>query len=418
MSGERIYAAYKIESAGSLDHAAEVIAGEQSTGTFVAVPGETDELKVRHRARVESVIEWGTHPTPSLPGSLNAASYRRGQVTISFPYDNVGPSIPNLLATMAGNLYELKELSGIRLIDVILPAGFGEKYPGPQFGVAGTRRICDVYDRPIIGTIIKPSVGLKAVELKDLVSRLAEAGIDFIKDDELNADPPYFRLADRVPVVLEAIDRAAQHTGKRVMYAVNITGDLDEMLERHDLVAAHGGNAVMVSINSVGLAALTHLRRHSLLPIHGHRNQWGMMTRFPWLGMDFRVYQKLCRLAGVDHLHTNGLRNKFYESDASVVDSVTALLEPMFGDDTAMPVLSSGQWAGLAEPTYQALNTVDVMHLAGGGILAHPGGIQDGVVSMRQGWEAATRQIPVEQYAAAHDELKAALARFGDLRHD
>ncbi|EPZ52922.1 hypothetical protein N007_02130 [Alicyclobacillus acidoterrestris ATCC 49025] len=128
--------------------------------------------------------------------------------------------------------------------------------------------------------------------------------------------------------------------------------------------------------------------------------------------MEFRVYQKLARLAGVDHLHTNGLNNKFFESNDSVVQSVQDCLTPMFGDDTVMPVLSSGQWAGTAVETYQAIQTVDVLHLAGGAIMAHPGGIAAGVESMKQGWEAALQGHPLEAYAATHVELSQAMEKF------
>ena len=169
----------------------------------------------------------------------------------------------------------------------------------------------------------------------------------------------------------------------------------------------------MVSIQSIGLAGLAYLNQYSELPIHGHRNQWGMMTRCPALGIEFAAYQKLCRLAGADHLHVNALDSKFYESNASVIRSVQAIREPLFGGNEAMPVLSSGQSAVSAASTYEQLGTYDLMNVAGGGIMAHPGGPAAGVASMIQAWEAAIRGIPAETYAEGHPELQAALERFG-----
>src|SRR5205807_2547284 len=93
----------------------------------------------------------------------------------------------------------------------------------------------------------------------------------------------------------------ADRTGKQVMYAFNITDDLDAMKRHHDTVLAERGNCVMVSLNSVGLVGVAALRRHSQVVIHGHRNGWGMLTRCPGLGIAFPAYQKLWRLAGVDH---------------------------------------------------------------------------------------------------------------------
>lgn len=412
----RVIATYLVETPFSLERAAVAIAGEQSTGTFTAVPGETASLKERFGARLERVTPLEQVRQPSLPGAAvppgHHGIYSRGEIAVSFPLHNFGPSIPNLMACVAGNLFELRELSGLRLLDLELPDAFASAYPGPRFGIDGTRRLTGVRGRPIIGTIVKPSVGLSPLELETLVYELAASGLDFIKDDELNADPPYCPLPDKVAAVSRAIERAADATGRKIMYAYNITGDIETLKRNHDTVVNAGGNCVMVSMNSVGLAGLAYLNTFSEVPIHGHRNQWGMLTRHGQLGMSFQAYQKLCRLAGADHLHVNGLGSKFYESDDSVVASVRACMQPLFGGYETMPVLSSGQWAGTAEITYARTKTVDVMHLAGGGILAHPDGPTAGVESMKQGWEAAMCGIPAENYAQTHPELRRAFDKF------
>jgi len=398
---ERIRARYWIETALPPERAAEVMAGEQSTGTFTRVPGETDELRERHGARVESVAPAGD------------TAY---EVELSWPLSNLGPSLPNLLATVAGNLWELKQFSGMRLLDLKLPAAFLERYCGPQFGVAGTRRLCGVHHRPVIGTIIKPSVGLTPEETAGMVRKLAEGGIDFIKDDELQCDGPHCPFAERLAAVMRAIHEHAGRTGKMVMYAANITGEIDDMLRRHDQVVAAGGTCVMVSIHSIGLPGLVELRRHAAVPIHGHRNGWGLLGRSRDIAVSFVAWQKLWRLAGVDHLHCNGIANKFWEPDDSVIASARECLKPMFDVPgrgcEIMPVFSSGQTARQAPPTFAALGATDLIFAAGGGIMAHPGGAAAGVLSLRQAWEAAVRGIPLDTYAATHPELRAALDRF------
>ena len=418
MSSQRILATYRIETPHSPERAAEVMAGEQSTGTFVRVPGETEELRRRFGARVERISELEATDQPSLPGSrpprgLNdPIRYRRAEVVLSFPLENIGPSLPNLLTTVAGNLYELREFSGLKLVDLDLPPAFAGAYPGPQFGVEGTRRLAGVAGRPIVGTIIKPSVGLTPEETAALVETLIEAGLDFIKDDELMANAPHSPLERRVEAVMRVVNDFADRTGKKPMVAFNITDEIDAMLRHHDAVAGAGGTCVMVSLNSVGLPAVAHLRRHCRLPIHGHRNGWGLISRHPYLGMEFPAYSKLWRVAGVDHLHTNGLRNKFCESDESVIASARSCLTPMFGA-RIMPVFSSGQWAGQAPDTYQRVGSTDLMYVCGGGIMAHPGGIAAGVASIRQAWEAALAGIPLDEHAREHIELRQALEHFG-----
>ncbi len=419
----KIIAKYLIETPLDVAFAAEMIAGEQSSGTFVAVPGETAELKARSRATVTNIRPLEATAQPSLPGArapqetASGRHYQRAEITVAFPFDNIGANLPTLLATVCGNLYELRELSGIKLLDLELPPEFATRYPGPQFGIAGTRRVAGVHGRPIIGTIVKPSVGLTPDQTATLVRELGEAGIDFIKDDELQADSPHSPFDQRVAAVMREINSLADRTGRKIMYAFNVTDDLDAMRRHHDTALAAGGTCVMTSIHSVGLATLAEFRRHSQLPIHGHRNGWGLYSRHPALGVEYPAWQKLWRLAGTDQLHVNGLQNKFWESDESVVRSIAACLKPMFRpDDTAMPVVSSGQWGGQAPETYRQTGTLDVMYLAGGGILAHPLGPAAGVRALQQAWEAAVKGIPLADFARNHPELAATLATFGTAR--
>lgn len=418
---DRIRATYLIETALPLAEAAEIMAGEQSTGTFIRLPGETDALRARSSARVDSISEREAADGPSLPGAARPrgsdGAYRRAEVELSWPLANLGPSLPNLLATVAGNLFELKPFSGLRLLDISLPEAFLDTYEGPQFGVAGTRRLAGVDGRPLIGTIIKPSVGLSPDETAAAVAALVEGGIDFIKDDELQADGPHCPFGERVRAVMRVVNDHAERTGKKVMVAFNLTGEVDEMRRRHDLVLEAGGTCVMASLNSVGLVGLTALRRHSALPIHGHRNGWGYLSRCPALGFEYPAWSKLYRLAGADHMHVNGIRNKFCEPDDSVVRSARDLLSPMFDRPgrgcQAMPVFSSGQWAGQAPDTFRALGSVDLIYACGGGIAAHPDGIAAGVRSIRQAWEAAVAGIALPQHAERHPELARALETFG-----
>lgn len=419
---DRLRATYLLETAYPIDQAVASMAGEQSTGTFVKLPSESDELLRAHAARVESVEKLETVSRPSLPGAGVApgrrgdAAYQRARVEISWPVSNLGTNLPTALATVAGNLFELKPVSGLRLLDIHFPDTYAEKYPGPQFSIAGTRRLSGVHDRPLVGTIVKPSVGLSPEATAAVVDELCRGGIDFIKDDELQADGPHCPFSRRLPAVMRVLDRHSDRLGRQVMYAFNITGDLDEMRQRHDAALAAGATCIMVSLNSIGLTGFLALRRHSQLPIHAHRNGWGYLSRHPLLGFDYVAWQKIWRLAGADHMHVNGLRNKFCESDESVIASARACLAPMFDHPgkgyEVMPVFSSGQWAGQAPDTYKALGSIDLINACGGGIMAHPGGIAAGVLSIRQAWQAAVAGRSLDDYAREHPELRQALDYF------
>ncbi len=413
-------ARYFVESPDPLQNVAEVIAGEQSSGTFLALPGETAELKARARARVTRIEPHAPGLEPTLHSEPVArrghrGPYHRGLVEIAFPQANVGHNLPALLATVAGNLFELGELTGIRLLDIDLPQDYAARFPGPGFGVAGTRAKAGVHGRPLIGTIIKPSIGLDPAQIASLVDVLAQGDIDFIKDDELTADPAHAPFDQRLAAVMPVLHRHADRLGRMPMYAINISGSIDEMRRRHDQVLKAGGTCIMVSLNGIGLSGLEYLRQHSELPIHGHRNGWGALTRHPALGMAFPAWQKLWRLAGVDQMHVGGLRSKFWEPDASVTEAGRSCLAPFGGLPPMMPVFSSGQWAGHAPDLYTAMGSADLMHLAGGGIVSHPHGVAAGVASMREAWEAAMAGESLDAYAATRPALRAALDKFGSL---
>jgi ribulose-bisphosphate carboxylase large chain len=416
MPSSRIEADYLLETAYEPGRAAEAMAGEQSSGTFVPIPGETPELKARAAARVEALhIQDDDAREPSLPfgGAPKTVppKWKRARVTLSWPIENLGPSLPNLLATVAGNLFELKQVSGLRLLDLRLPEAFAERYPGPKFGVAGTRKLAGVAKGPLIGTIIKPSVGFGPQETAALAKTLCEAGIDFIKDDELQSDGPSCPFDERVRAVMRIINAHADRTGKKVMFAFNATGDLDEMRHRHEVLLQNGATCLMASLNSVGLVGMIELARFTELPIHAHRNGWGYLSRHPLLGWSYIAWQKIWRLAGVDHMHVNGLANKFSEPDESVIASARACLTPLFESKacTVMPVFSSGQSARQAPGTFAGVGSTDVIFAAGGGIMAHPSGVAAGVTALREAWEAAVAGIDLRDYAAKRPALAKAL---------
>ncbi len=411
---ERILATYFIETPYAPEKAAAVLAGEQSSGTFVAVPGETEELKQRFAARVESVEILETVNEPAIPGATSKdGKYHRAIVKVSWSIENFGYNLPVMVSTLQGNLYEITQFTGLKLMDIELPASFGEKFQGPAFGIEGCRQLTGVADRPLIGTIIKPSIGLSPEQTAAMVKTLAEAGIDFVKDDELFSSSGNSNFNDRVDAVMKVINAHADKTGKKVMYAFNLSGEVDEMLQRYEKIVKSGGTCAMISINSVGLAGAKKIMDQRQLAVHAHRNGWGMMTRHPLLGIDYKAYQKIWRLAGADQMHVNGIQHKFWESDDSVVSSIEACRTKMFDHKTVVPVVSSGQWGGQAFETYRRTKTVDLLYMAGGGIMAHPMGAAAGVVALQQAWKAAVDGLTLEDAAKQYKEFAAAVDKFG-----
>ena len=423
MSPSVIRLTYRIETSGDVDALAEKIASDQSTGTFVPTPGETPELKARVGARVVEIRRLEPLATPSIPDgpSGGRGPYARGEADIEFPLEAIGTDLAALTTIAIGGVFSIKGFSGIRIVDMKLPPEFAAAHPGPQFGIAGSRALTGVKERPIIGSIVKPALGLRPDENAEMVRELVEADVDFIKDDEKLMSPAYSPLEERVKRIMPVILDHEQKTGKKVMYAFGIShADPDVMLRNHDLVAEAGGNAAVININSIGYGGFAFLRKRSRLALHAHRNGWDILTRHPGLGLDFRVYQQFWRLLGVDQFQINGIRAKYWEPDESFVRSFEALRTPMFSPgDCPLPVAGSGQWGGQAPETYARTGrTVDLLYLCGGGVVSHPGGPGAGVRAVRQAWEAAVAGIPLEIYARDHRELARSIVKFGGPKSD
>lgn len=414
MTGAFIQLTYLIETPGDPEKLAHKIASDQSTGTFVAVPGETEELKNRVAARVVAIRPLPPASAPSFPGH-DPGPFNRAEADIAFPFEAIGTDLAALMTIAIGGVYSIRGFSGIRVIVMKLPAEFAAAWPGPQFGIAGSRGLTGVHGRPIIGTIIKPALGLRPNETAALVKEVIDAGVDFVKDDEKLMSPAYSPLEARVKAVMPLIHEHQQKTGKKVMYAWGISStDPDEMMRNHDIVMKHGGNCAVININSIGFGAMAFLRKRSGLVLHAHRNGWDILTRHPGLGMSFEVWQQFWRLLGVDQFQINGIGVKYWEPDESFVRSFKALSSPLFAPgDCPLPVAGSGQWGGQAPETYERTGrTVDLMYLCGGGIVSHPGGAGAGVRAVRQAWEAAVQGVALADYARSHPELAQSIATF------
>ncbi len=412
-----IVVTYRIETPGSVEAMADKIASDQSTGTFVPVPGETPELKARVAARVLAIRPLADAATASWPeAEAGHGAIHRADVDIAFPLDAIGTDLSALMTIAVGGIFSIRGMTGLRVVDLKLPQEYRSAYPGPQFGLTGSRKLTGVYNRPIIGTIVKPALGLRPHETAELVGELIGSGVDFIKDDEKLMSPAYSPLSERVAAIMPKILDHEQKTGKKVMYAFGISAtDPDEMMRNHDLVLEAGGNCAVVNINSIGMGGMAFLRKRSGLVLHAHRNGWDVLTRHPGIGFDFKVWQQFWRLLGVDQFQINGIGVKYWEPDDSFVESFKAVTTPLFDQsDCALPVAGSGQWGGQAPETYRRTGrTTDLLYLCGGGIVSHPNGPAAGVRAVQQAWQAAVADIPLETYAKDHPELAASIQKFG-----
>ncbi|MBS7655777.1 type III ribulose-bisphosphate carboxylase [Candidatus Bathyarchaeota archaeon] len=385
---------FRVEPEGiSVEEAAGAVAAESSIGTWTELTTVKDYVK-----------------------NLAACVFNieGNNVKIAYPIElfELG-NVPNILSSIAGNVFGLRSVKNLRLNDIHFPLELIKSFKGPKFGVEGVRNLLKVYDRPLVGTIIKPKLGLKTVDHAEVAYEAWVGGCDIVKDDENLSNQKFNPFKERVLKTLRSRDKAEKETGERKVYMVNITSETKEMLKRAKYVLNHGGEYVMVDILTCGFSALQTLRNQDFdLVIHAHRAGHAALTKNPFHGISMQVIAKISRIIGVDQLHVGTVVGKMFETKEEVMENCDALKMNVGNLKPVLPVASGGLHPGLVPALIQFFGK-DVVIQAGGGVHGHPNGSTAGARAMRQAVEAALKSIPLTEYAQTHKELEAALQTWG-----
>ncbi|OYT48665.1 MAG: type III ribulose-bisphosphate carboxylase [Desulfurococcales archaeon ex4484_42] len=417
---EDIIAIYRVTPAKgfSIEDVASAIAAESSIGTWTTLYVWYDEGRLNKLMGKAYYFK-----------SLGDGSY---VVKVAYPVELFEEgNMPGLLASIAGNIFGMKRIQGLRLEDVYLPMKFLKYFKGPGKGIKGVRDVFKVYDRPIVGTVPKPKTGYTLDELEKLAYEILVGGMDYIKDDENLVSPSFCRFEKRAKVIMRIIDRVEKETGERKAWFANITSDIREMERRLKLIADYGNPFVMIDVVITGWSALTYIRdlaEEYGLAIHAHRAMHAVFTRNPYHGISMFVLAKLYRVIGVDQIHigTPGV-GKLEAKTIDVLRYARVLREKVFKPDPrdelhveqdmyhinpALPVSSGGLHPGTLPDVIKVLGR-DVVIQVGGGVIGHPDGPRAGAKAVRQTLEAVSKGIPLDEYAETHKELRRALEKWG-----
>jgi len=318
-------------------------------------------------------------------------------------------NMPNILSSVAGNVFGLRALKNLRLNDIHLPMELVRSFRGPKYGIGGVRELLGVKDRPLVGTIIKPKLGLKTEDHAKVAFDAWVGGCDVVKDDENLSSQRFNPFDDRVVATLEMRDRAEEETGEKKVYMANITSETEEMLKRAQFVKDHGGRYLMIDILTCGFSALQTVREQDFgLVIHAHRAGHAAFTKNPLHGVSMKVIAKVARIIGVDQLHVGTVVGKMSETREEVAENCEALKTDMYGIKEVLPVASGGLYPGLV-PALMKFFGKDFVIQAGGGIHGHTEGTVSGAKAMRQAVDATMQGLSLKEYAETHEELRVAL---------
>ncbi len=318
-------------------------------------------------------------------------------------------NMPNILSSVAGNVFGLRALKNLKLTDIQLPKELVHSFKGPKYGIAGIRRLLNIHDRPLVGTIIKPKLGLKTVDHAKVAYDAWVGGCDVVKDDENLSSQNFNPFKERVAATLKMRNRAEQETGEKKVYMVNVTSETEEMLKRAQFVVDHGGRYLMIDILTCGFSALQTVREHDFgLVIHAHRAGHAAFTKNLLHGISMKFIAKVARIIGVDQLHVGTVVGKMSETREEVAENCEALKTGMYGVKEVLPVASGGLYPSLI-PALMGFFGKDFVIQAGGGIHGHTDATVAGAKAMRQAVDASLQDMSLEEYAKSHKELQVAL---------
>nr|VDD88777.1 RuBisCO long chain, Form III-b [uncultured archaeon] len=378
----------------SLEDACEQIAAESSIGTWTDISTMSPEIGKRLKPHVFFIDK------------------NSGIVKIAYSSDLFEEgNMPQIWSAVAGNIFGMKVVDNLRLVDIEFPRNIVKSFKGPVFGIEGIRKLLKAKYRPLCGTIIKPKVGLDEKNHARVAYEAWGGGLDIVKDDENLTSMVFNNFEKRILETLKLRDKAEAETGEKKVYMANVTSESKTMLKRARFVRDCGGEYVMVDILTLGWSALQTLIDEGMgLVIHAHRAGHAALTRNKRHGISMKVIAKTARLIGADQLHIGTVVGKMEGEREEVLDIRDSLTEDI-GIKTTFPVASGGLHPGHV-PSLVKIFGNDIIMQFGGGCHGHPQGTASGAKAIRQAISATGDKVSLGDYAKSHKELREALLKW------
>lgn len=406
-----MYYVEKAPDCQSLEQACEEIAKESSIGTWTEIATLSADIAKRLKPSVFYI---------DPENNIVKIAYTKEL----FELDNMS----QILSAIAGNIFGMKALKYLRLLDITFPKDILNVYNGPKYGIEGIRKITKIEGRPLLGTIVKPKVGLNEVEHAKVCGNAWSGGLDIVKDDENLTSMVFNQFEKRISETLKIRDKIENKTGERKFYMPNITARLSTMKKRADYVLDNGGRYVMVDIITIGFSALQEIREYLKdkdVIIHAHRAMHAAFTRNKKHGITMLALSKIMRLIGMDQLHTGTIVGKMEGEKQEVLDinnviteqhikgNDITVLEQEWGDLKPVLPVASGGLSPLHIPKLMDILGVDMVFQFGGGCHGHPEGTEAGAKAIRQAVEGVLQGYELNDFAKNNHELAKAIEKWG-----
>ena len=293
-------------------------------------------------------------------GSLEPASEGGFHAKLHLPIETASVDPAQFLNVLFGNV---SLHTKVTLLDFDVPETLASRFTGPGSGIAGLRDVTNIRHRALTSTALKP-VGLTLEELEGLCETLALGGIDLIKDDHYLADHPFCPFEKRVLACLEATRRAEDRTGRRTVYAPNLSGTFEAIQKQADFARSNGVQTVMLAPMLIGLPQFkTLVENHLDMPVLAHPSFAGSTRIAP-----HTLFGKLFRLFGADAVIFANYGGRFSYSKETCIRIAETSREIWHGFKPAMPVPAGGMAVERSKELIEVFG-IDTMLLIGGSLL-------------------------------------------------
>ncbi len=392
---------------------------EQTTGSWIDVPEETDEMRAKYCSKIMGIYEvpYNFENQTDVNKTIAPDGMRFYVIRIGYPVANIENNIPLLIASITGNIMSMPYL---KLLDIDFPKKFAADFQGPKFGIDGIRDILGAKDRPLLNNMIKPCTGYTPDVGAKLFYEAAAGGVDIIKDDELIGGPRSFNdLKERVLKNMDAAHRAKEVKGEETLYACNITDEVAKLKDNAMTVIENGGNCIMVDVHGIGYSAMRMLAEDPdiTVPILAHSCFNGAFTCSPHQGMSSKVVNKLVRLSGADIYLTQPPYGKFDNTFDNYITNIIASKAKFYDVKPMLPFVGGGVVPGLV-PRFMRDCGNDILLGVGAGIHGHGMGPQAGAKAFRVAIDACMNDIPLREAAKNSPELTWSIEKWGIYGED
>lgn len=383
----------------NIEKKAEEIAVNSLVGNFETYPLYLKEKLEKYKGRIVDFYDFKDSDSKKFKAVIKV-----GYPVILFNHD-----IPSILTIIFGKLSLERN---IKLIDLDFHPAFLDHFQGPGYGIDGVRNLLGIHHEPLLMSTFQTCFGLNTEEFAEEFYKQAVGGVDFVKDDEAFFDDSLAPFEKRIESCVKKSEEAEKITGRKTLYVANLTGHVDEMIEKAKRGTEAGCKAFLINVLPYGFDILQRLSEEVDAVFVAYPSFSGAVFQSETIGIEASILLgKLMRIAGADLVLFPSPYGNLSLTHHKIMEITESLKENLENIKPSFPVPSEGINPSLVPKIFKDFGTNVVIN-AGHSVHLHPMGSTAGAKAFRDIIDCTVSGVLVEECAAASEELKVALEKW------